>query len=141
MEPGATAPTPGAAAAHAVGAPMLSAGADGGARHHETLVAALEHAAATAPEAGIKYVEQGCCTFESYATLLSEGRKMTHALRALGIAVGEPIALQITEYARTSVLQPRASRRATALAGDTLACVPPCVATGGATAGGRGFFC
>ena len=79
--------------------------------------AALEHAAATAPEAGIKYVEQGCCTFESYAALISEARKMTHALRALGIAVGEPIALQITEYARTSVLQPRASRRATAASG------------------------
>ena len=44
MEPGATAPTPGAAVAHAVGAPMLSAGADGGPRHHETLVAAVKAA-------------------------------------------------------------------------------------------------
>ena len=82
--------------AHAVGPALVKEGLT----PHDatTMVSALEIAAKNAGEhKGIKYVEQGTCIFESYATLRDEARKVLHALRKLGLSAGAPLAMQVTE--------------------------------------------
>ena len=83
--------------AHACGPPLVG-DEESGFAQHATMVDALEFAAAKAgAHKGIKYVEQGECTFESYASLRDEARKVLSALRKLGLTPGEPLAMQVTE--------------------------------------------
>lgn len=82
--------------AHACGPPLVDE--ESSFAQHATMVDALEFAAAKAgAHKGIKYVEQGECTFESYASLRHEARKVLYALRKLGLVPGEPLAMQVTE--------------------------------------------
>ena len=78
------------------GAPLPPASA-GGPVEHATLVDALKAtAAANKPGRGLRFLQQGVETFETYAELLAASRLIFGSLQELGLKKGDAMVLQIS---------------------------------------------